>query len=647
MVLGSAGWSRWCRSWSDRSVRRRPGSTRWARSARWRGLGRRRLLLGGRAPVADGDRVALLERAARDRRRRRCPPPRRRGCRARRAATLQPEVLELRARPRRPDGRRSRPRPPRPVSSAVGWSCGSLLGRRRDGRRARVGGSGSSSPLPASSTIATIGRDHGQREQQPEPRTGSCAASAGPARGGGGRGRGAGHRRRCPSPGWRPCRAPARPPPAGPRSPGRAARRRTPGRRRTAPRETSPSPGGRRPPGRPGRRRAARAPARAGGPARWRRRSRRRTAGGRPGTRRRRRRASRRRRPGWRSRPAPARGRGTAGCPSPAPVSVSDMPSAARAMPKSVIFTCAVGRDQQVGGLHVAVHDPGRVRGTERVGGLGEQVAGGVGVQRLPGPEQRRQRLAVDQLHHQVGPGHPGPVGGRGLAEVVDGRHARVVQGGGVPGLGLEPGAERRVVGVLGLEQLDRDLRGRARCRWRATPRPCRRSRSGSRARSGGRRRRSCSGVRWLTGSPPPSRSWRSGRRAAPPAISPRGMSAPSGSSPPPRPAGRRRARTRRTRRTAGPRRTAALGGAGLAGRRRRPGSRPGWRCRWSTVETISSVSSSAVDAETACGELLRLGLVEDVELGRADLVDEVGPHHDAAVGDRRPPPSPSAAAWR
>ena len=88
------------------------------------------------------------------------------------------------------------------------------------------------------------------------------------------------------------------------------------------------------------------------------------------------------------------------------------MPSAARAIPKSVILTVRARRDQQVGGLHVAVHDPGLVRRTERVGGLGEQVAGGVGVQRVPGLEQGRERLAVDELHHQVGARGPGPVGG-------------------------------------------------------------------------------------------------------------------------------------------------------------------------------------------------------------------------------------------
>ena len=41
--------------------------------------------------------------------------------------------------------------------------------------------------------------------------------------------------------------------------------------------------------------------------------------------------------------------------------------------------------------------------------------------------------------------------------DTVLGRDAAVVERAGEPGLGLEAGAERRVVGVLGLEQLDRD----------------------------------------------------------------------------------------------------------------------------------------------------------------------------------------------
>ena len=116
--------------------------------------------------------------------------------------------------------------------------------------------------------------------------------------------------------------------------------------------------------------------------------------------------------------------------------------------------------DQQVGRLDVAVHDAGVVCGADRVGGLRHQVADHLGVERPAAAQQRRERLPVDELHDQERPGQVGAVGRaeqRGLPDVVDGRDARVVQRRGVPGLGLEPGAEQRVVGVLGLEHLHRD----------------------------------------------------------------------------------------------------------------------------------------------------------------------------------------------
>ena len=118
-----------------------------------------------------------------------------------------------------------------------------------------------------------------------------------------------------------------------------------------------------------------------------------------------------------------------------------------------------VGRDQQVGRLHVAVHDAGPVRGADRVGRLGHQVADHLGVERLAAAQQRRERLPVDELHHEERARQAGAVRSaeqRGLPDVVDRRDARVVQRRGVPGLGLEPGAEQRVVGVLALEHLDR-----------------------------------------------------------------------------------------------------------------------------------------------------------------------------------------------
>ena len=117
-----------------------------------------------------------------------------------------------------------------------------------------------------------------------------------------------------------------------------------------------------------------------------------------------------------------------------------------------------VGRDEQVGRLHVAVHDAGGVRGADGVGGLREEAPHRVGVHRAAGPDQVRQRLAVDQLHHQVGPRHVRAVAGlRGLAEVEDRGDVGVVQRRRVVGLGLEPGPEGGVVGVLRLEQLHRD----------------------------------------------------------------------------------------------------------------------------------------------------------------------------------------------
>ena len=72
----------------------------------------------------------------------------------------------------------------------------------------------------------------------------------------------------------------------------------------------------------------------------------------------------------------------------------------------------AVGGDEQVGGLHVAVHDAQLVGGGHAVGRLGEQVGGGLRGHPLAAPEQRRQRLAPDQLHHQVGLGGAATVRG-------------------------------------------------------------------------------------------------------------------------------------------------------------------------------------------------------------------------------------------
>ena len=94
----------------------------------------------------------------------------------------------------------------------------------------------------------------------------------------------------------------------------------------------------------------------------------------------------------WRPWPAGRRrprARGRPGEPVTRPVWVSEASASARAMPKSESFTWPSGGDQDVRRLHVAVHDPGRVRGGQRVGGLAQQRG------RLVGGERA---VAADQL---------------------------------------------------------------------------------------------------------------------------------------------------------------------------------------------------------------------------------------------------------
>src|SRR5690606_15650321 len=83
-------------------------------------------------------------------------------------------------------------------------------------------------------------------------------------------------------------------------------------------------------------------------------------------------------------------------------------------------------------------------------GRLGDDVEGLVGAQRAIALEDRRQRLAGHELHHQI----------RGavlLAVVEHAGDALVVDQGGVAGLGAEALQEARVPHVLVLEDLDRD----------------------------------------------------------------------------------------------------------------------------------------------------------------------------------------------
>ena len=90
----------------------------------------------------------------------------------------------------------------------------------------------------------------------------------------------------------------------------------------------------------------------------------------------------------------------------------------------------ALGRDQDVRGLHVAVHDAGLVRGGQRVGGLAQQRCGLVGGEGPVLPHQLGERAPLDVLHDQ-------PVLVALLDQVEDRDHVGVVEPGGQAGLAL------------------------------------------------------------------------------------------------------------------------------------------------------------------------------------------------------------------
>ena len=278
----------------------------------------------------------------------------------------------------------------------------------------------------------------------------------------------------------------------------------------------------------------------------------------------------------------------------------------------------AVGGDHQVGGLDVAVHDAGGVRGGRRASAAwarrSRACSGGIG---CPGRSRSRQRLAVDELHDQVGRGAR-----TGRPRARRSRRPTRCRGGAataaLPRLGLEAGAEAGVVGELVLEQLDRDRCGRGWCRWPATPRPCRRWRSGSRGGSGrpssANVSRRGSLVDHRLHDRLGDRAGRAGRRR-----SRRGRCRRSGSSPRRRPAGCRPGRSETNQAYGVAVRRAGLGGAGLAGDLDARGCAAGVPVPLATTETIISLQLAGrwrelIASDSASG----LGLVEDVEVGRA-----------------------------
>ena len=223
-----------------------------------------------------------------------------------------------------------------------------------------------------------------------------------------------------------------------------------------------------------------------------------------------------------------------------------------------------------------------------------------------------------------------------------------MVQAGGVPGLGVEPGAEGGVVGVLALEDLDRDLAAEHRVASRARPRPSRRWRCARRARSARRvagRRLEVVAHLPITAS---MTDFAIGAARPLPEICVAGDAGVLD---------QHRDRDlgvvgRGERDEPGVRRPVgrALRGAGLAGHLDARDLRGLCRCRSSTTATIIWVRSRrGRGAASRAGRAAARGrsCAMHVELGRLDLVDQVGLHHRRRRWRCRRRPSPSAAGWR
>ena len=85
------------------------------------------------------------------------------------------------------------------------------------------------------------------------------------------------------------------------------------------------------------------------------------------------------------------------------------MPSAARAMPKSVTLTRRSGVTRRLAGLTSRCTIPAAWAAPSASAAWAEQVRATSGSSGAPGREQRGERLAVDELHDQVGAVHADP----------------------------------------------------------------------------------------------------------------------------------------------------------------------------------------------------------------------------------------------
>ncbi len=107
-------------------------------------------------------------------------------------------------------------------------------------------------------------------------------------------------------------------------------------------------------------------------------------------------------------------------------------------------------RQEEVGGLEVAVDDAVLVRGGEAAGDL-LGVLDGLAERQRAGGEHLAERAALEELGDEVG----GAVVG---ADVEEGEDVGVVEGAGEAGLLLEAAEAVGVLAVLGGEDLDGDV---------------------------------------------------------------------------------------------------------------------------------------------------------------------------------------------
>jgi hypothetical protein len=112
------------------------------------------------------------------------------------------------------------------------------------------------------------------------------------------------------------------------------------------------------------------------------------------------------------------------------------------------VLVLALATDQDVGRLHVAVHQPALVRGIERRGNRVGDSLDAVHIELAP-VDDLAQVGARHEAHRQVEDAleFPAP---------VNGDDVRMLQRGRQPGLGLEARDRLRVLGVLGRDDLQR-----------------------------------------------------------------------------------------------------------------------------------------------------------------------------------------------